>query len=329
MAVEQQAGVPDGWEVVHPTTTAAEPAQTPVGFGLGIKPEIAALAAKLDAQAAKNAERDANAPADYASRLPRPLQAPVAAGLSMVQPAAEIAGILQGAPAALRAGRAATSLLSHPADVLIDTLLKKIGHDPDALELAATKMKLQAARSQTRQGKIAADIAAKTAAQTAAPTASPVEPVASAPAAPAPVVAAPVPGAPPVPPAVPPSPESGPVAPSPAAPSPAAAALPDQRALNEAALAVRRQAYQERLKAQTSAQVAETAPAAAPAAAGTVKLSAAETKAFLDLMKRGMSGPDAMKNVLLQRSLVDTLGAPTPTAAQTRFPKGQRGKVTS
>jgi hypothetical protein len=57
-----------------------------------------------------------------------------------------------------------------------------------------------------------------------------------------------------------------------------------------------------------------------------VKLSAAETKAFLDLLKRGMSGPDAMKNVLMQRELVATLGTPAPTAAQTRFPKGQRGK---
>jgi hypothetical protein len=90
------------------------------------------------------------------------------------------------------------------------------------------------------------------------PTASPASPVASAPAAPAPVVAAPAPGAPPVPPTAPPSPQSGTAAPSPSVPSPAAAALPDQRALNEAALAARRQAYQQRLAAQASAQVAET-----------------------------------------------------------------------
>lgn len=74
-----------------------------------------------------------------------------------------------------------------------------------------------------------------------------------------------------------------------------------------------------------SAPPVEAAPAVAPAAAN-VKLSAAETKAFLDLMQRGMSGPDAMKNVLMQRALVESLGTPTPTPAQTRFPKGMRGK---
>lgn len=149
-------------------------------------------------------------------------------------------------------------------------------------------------------------------------------PAASAPGAPAPVAAAPAPGAPPVPQAAPPSPQSGIAAPSPG-PSPAAAALPDQRALNEAALAARRAAYQARMQ---SAPPPVEAPAAVAPAAGNVKLSGAETKAFLDLMKRGMSGSDAMKNVLMQRELVASLGTPAPTAAQTRFPKGMRGKVT-
>ena len=138
-----------------------------------------------------------------------------------------------------------------------------------------------------------------------------VEPVASGPVAPA-LQAGP---------ATPPS-QTPPIAasgPSPEAPSPG---IPNQKALNEAALAIRRQAYQQRL-AQSAA--AEAPPAPVPAAAANVKLSGAETTAFLDLMKRGLSGADAMKNVLMQRELVASLGTPTPTAAQTRFPKGMRG----
>lgn len=141
------------------------------------------------------------------------------------------------------------------------------------------------------------------------------EPVAAGPASPAPQAAP----APPV--AAPPPPAAS--APSPVAPPPASG-LPDQRALNEAALAVRRAAYQARM----SSAPPPVEPAPAAAAAGNVKLSAAETKAFLNLMQRGMPGPDAMKNVLMQRELVQSLGTPTPTAAETRFPKGMRGKST-
>lgn len=100
--------------------------------------------------------------------------------------------------------------------------------------------------------------------------------------------------------------------------------LPDQKALNEAALAIRRQAYQART-ASTAAPEAAAAQLAETAA--KVKLNGAEYQAFMSLLKRGMSAPDAMKNVLMQRELVATLGTSTPTAAQTRFPKGMRGKV--
>lgn len=86
--------------------------------------------------------------------------------------------------------------------------------------------------------------------------------------------------------------------------------LPDQRALNEAAIAERR--------ATTQAKV--TKPA-------NVKLNAAETSAYLNLMLKGQSSSDAMASVLQQRELVAALGTPTPTAAQTRFPKGMRGKA--
>lgn len=159
--------------------------------------------------------------------------------------------------------------------------------------------------------------AASTSPTASAPVpAAPASPAAVSPAAGAPVAAAPAPAAPPVPPVAPPSLQSGS-----GGPSPAAQALPDQRALNEAALAARRAAYQARMQSAPP-------PVESPApVAGNVKLSAAEAKAFLDLMQRGMSGPEAMKNVLMQRELVATLGTPTPTAAQTRFPKGMRSKA--
>lgn len=159
-------------------------------------------------------------------------------------------------------------------------------------------------------------------------------PIASGPVAPVPPAAAPsVPSASAAPASAPPPIVAS--APSPLAPPPARMGpngllegrpggnpdMPDQGALNEAALAARRAAYQERLKTAL--------PTAAPAAAApaNVKLNAAETKAFLDLMQRGMAGPEAMKNVLMQRELVQRLATPTPTAAETRFPKGMRGKV--
>lgn len=145
--------------------------------------------------------------------------------------------------------------------------------------------------------------------------AAPVAPIGSAPAAPAPPIEVPPPPAASAPPPAAPPASAAPV-PSPEAPPPGNG-LPDQRALNEA---VRRAAYQARMKTAPPVVEAPAAPAA------NVKLSAVETKAFLDLMKRGMSGPDAMKNVLLQRSLVEQLGTPTPTGADTRFPKGMRGK---
>jgi hypothetical protein len=293
------------------------------GAGLAKKLTPDEQQAFFDVQKTANAGKGERTRED-SSLLGMPPELAIASGIPIARAVAG-AGASLGAKATAAAGAAAPQLAAQAKYWGTKLTLMKLGVPSvlaEGVAIAASGIKKGGAKGEP-------PIAAEPTPSAPSAPAAPVAPVASAPAAPAPVVAAPVPVAPPVPPTAPPSPESGPVAPSPAAPSPAAAALPDQRALNEAALAVRRQAYQERLKAQTSAQVAETAPAAAPAAAGTVKLSAAETKAFLDLMKRGMSGPDAMKNVLLQRSLVDTLGTPTPTAAQTRFPKGQRGKVTS
>lgn len=121
---------------------------------------------------------------------------------------------------------------------------------------------------------------------TAPSTVAPASPGASVPAAPAP-------------PAVPASPQSGPRPPSGLTPTPESAALaaslPDQKALNEAALAARRTAYQ-------------ASQSASSAATGLTK---AEEKAFMDLVKRGMPGPDALKNILLQRTLAGRLGTPS------------------
>lgn len=160
---------------------------------------------------------------------------------------------------------------------------------------------------------------------TAQPPAVPVEPVASGLVAPAPQAAAPVvptasapqPSAP-----LPPSaPVPSPGAPVPADPSAAAMrmgpdgllvgrpggnpAMPDQRTLNDAALAIRRQAAQSRLAAGS----APPASSAVPETAAYVKpapLTKAETVAFWDYIKRGMSGADAMKTIESQRALLQS-----------------------
>lgn len=70
--------------------------------------------------------------------------------------------------------------LAAPADVALDALVRKTGIDPDALNLAATRMRLQAARSRTRQAQTLSDLN-----QPATSPAGTV-PVGSAPAPPAP-----------------------------------------------------------------------------------------------------------------------------------------------
>jgi hypothetical protein len=93
-----------------------------------------------------------------------------------------------------------------------------------------------------------------------------------------------------------------------------AAALPDQRALNEAALAARRAAF----------QASQAAPAAGPVvpASGKMRLTLPEFKEFQRLIQRGMSLPDAERVVKLARDL----GADAPPVAATTFPKMTRGK---
>lgn len=95
-------------------------------------------------------------------------------------------------------------------------------------------------------------------------------------------------------------------------------ALPDQRALNETALAARRAAYQ-------ASQV--SAPAAEPivAASGQMKLTAPEFKEFQRLLQqKGMTPAAALEEVKTMRALAEKFGLGAPTAADTRFPKGAR-----
>jgi len=93
-------------------------------------------------------------------------------------------------------------------------------------------------------------------------------------------------------------------------PSAASAALPDQKALNEAALAVRRAAYQARVAAgeapATPTQVAQAVQTVVKAE--KVKLTGVETKAAMDLVKRGLSPDDALAAILKQREFLEKMG---------------------
>lgn len=324
---EQQTGVPDGWAIVAPG--APPPSVTP-------KPDVSAHAGvpargrgtQLDPDKSMRGLEAATTP------LARPTGIDAIDGLTSPVGLASLAaggvgiaraGIEGGVSAGARAAAAqATPQIKYE---LTKSALKAVGI-PEPMAMAAAmfvsgykkgvKAEPISAPSnvapsgvETAQEALARRMAS---APVAAPSpAVPVEPVAVGPAAPA------VPAAPVTPAAAPPQPAAS--APSPVA-APQASPLPDQKSLNEAALAVRRAAYQARM---SSAPPVEAAPAPV---AGNVKLTAAETKAFLNLMQRGMPGPEAMKNVLMQRSLVESLGTPTPTAAETRFPKGMRGKST-
>lgn len=127
----------------------------------------------------------------------------------------------------------------------------------------------------------------------------PVEPVASAPVAPAPPAAA----------------VASTAAPPPTAGSPPSALSP-QAAANAEALAARRAAYQ--------AKLAQQAPEA-PTATGKPSLLAAESKELERLLRSGKTLKEALESIQMQRALNAQLGLTVPTAADTRFPKGMRG----
>lgn len=96
--------------------------------------------------------------------------------------------------------------------------------------------------------------------------------------------------------------------------------LPDQRALNEEALAARRAAYQAKIQPQQAVASIQTA------AASNVKLTASEMLAGADLVRKGLTPEAALESILQQRELMKGFGLSTPTADAARFPKGMRGK---
>lgn len=89
-----------------------------------------------------------------------------------------------------------------------------------------------------------------------------------------------------------------------------------QQLLNEEAIARRRAAYQSRQ--------AEQAPV--PEAQGKPSLTADETKLYLQLRAAGKTDQQAQDAIESARMMNALYGLKTPTAAQKRFPKGNRGK---
>lgn len=104
---------------------------------------------------------------------------------------------------------------------------------------------------------------------------------------------------------------AAPPPPSGSAPS----ALPDQKALNEAALAARRAAYQARAAKET-----------APAAPTKFVPTPAEMQEYMRLIRAGKSHAEAGRAIVAMREMQTQYGLTTPTVDETRFPKGMRGK---
>jgi hypothetical protein len=70
----------------------------------------------------------------------------------------------------------------------------------------------------------------------------------------------------------------------------------------------------------------QAAPAAAPAAP-KVKVPAAQMKEYIALRQRGMTHEQAVNAIQAALAFQQRFGTPTPTAQETRFPKGMRGKA--
>jgi len=125
----------------------------------------------------------------------------------------------------------------------------------------------------------------------------------------------------------PPAAPAAPVTPTPLTSDPtraSGAALPDQKALNEAALAVRRAAYQaSQGKPPPVSQIVKAVATAAKDA--KLHLTGAETAAGIDLMKRGLSSEDALKAILTQREFLAKMGGGLPTSAAAKAAIKARG----
>jgi len=92
-------------------------------------------------------------------------------------------------------------------------------------------------------------------------------------------------------------------------------ALPDQKALNDAAIAAKRVAYQASLQPDADAVVK---------ASGKLHFTAPEWAAFRELRARGVGLEEAATGARAAGQLARQFGLSQPTAAQTSFPKGNR-----
>lgn len=135
-------------------------------------------------------------------------------------------------------------------------------------------------------------------------------------------------------------------APPPAAPvaAPPTNALPNQKLLNELAIEARRVGVkltpemeqtaidavgkgaspQQAVRAFAPLAPTEAAPAWTPK---KPQLTAAEAKLSDQMTRSGKTDDEIRKVIEAGRAFQKRYGTPTPTAAQTRFPKGQRGKT--
>jgi hypothetical protein len=96
--------------------------------------------------------------------------------------------------------------------------------------------------------------------------------------------------------------------------------LPDVKAASAARLAEIRAAYQATQASAPAAAAAEPVVAAS----GKMQLTAPEMQQFTRLIKNGVTLPDALQEVKAMRALAGQFDLPTPTRAQTQFPKGTR-----
>lgn len=159
--------------------------------------------------------------------------------------------------------------------------------------------------------------------------------------------AAPVSAAPPAAPA--PQPPAAPPPAPVAAAAPTANALPDQKLLNALALEARRVGLKltpameqtaidavgkgatpqqaVRAFAPLAPTAATPAATAAPWTPAKLQLTAAESKLAAQLLQDGKTDAEVKTAIETARAFQKRFGTPTPTAAQSRFPKGMRGKT--
>lgn len=253
---------------------------------------ISNWASTLSPQWQKPAAFLATLPADALASLVEMFSSPEGVATMGAKPAM---AALDGAGAAARNGAAATvkgavRTVAGAGDVV----------HPDVISMVSPRAGKAVEMAQRVRGAMRKPV---TAASAELPVAAPVEPVASPVAAPASPAASAM--------------RTGPAESSAeSAPSAPKNSLPDQKALNEEALARRRAEYQARLKAE-----AET-----PAAPAKVKLTATEQPEYVRLLSKGMNHQQAMDLIAAQREIQARFGLSTPTRAETKFPKGQRGK---